>query len=149
MSRIHVEAERVIDAKPETIFDIMADYSDKHQRILPPRTFRNFVVEKGGQGAGTVIRFTVRAGGRERPYHMKVSEMEKGRVLRETDMDSSLVTTFRVVPLLEGKQTRVRIVTEWEGAKGVGGFFERTFAPAAMRRIYNDELERLSALATS
>jgi hypothetical protein len=29
----------------------------------------------------------------------------------------------------------------------VGGFFERIFAPKAMRRIYLDELDRLNAYA--
>jgi len=29
----------------------------------------------------------------------------------------------------------------------MGGFFERVFAPPAMRRIYNDELRRLDRYA--
>ena len=37
--------------------------------------------------------------------------------------------------------------TRWNGAGGVGGFFERIFAPRAMRAIYADELERLDAYA--
>ena len=41
----------------------------------------------------------------------------------------------------------VRISTNWDGATGIGGFFERTFAPRAMHRIYLDELERLNAYA--
>jgi hypothetical protein len=41
----------------------------------------------------------------------------------------------------------VRIHTSWDGASGIGGFFERTFAPKAMRRIYLDELDRLNAYA--
>ncbi len=32
-------------------------------------------------------------------------------------------------------------------AGGVGGFFERTFAPRVMRRMYADELARLDAYA--
>ena len=35
----------------------------------------------------------------------------------------------------------------WEGAGGIGGFFERLFAPRVMRGIYADELERLDAYA--
>jgi hypothetical protein len=41
----------------------------------------------------------------------------------------------------------VRISTTWDGARGIGGFFERTFAPRVMRAIYADELERLDAYA--
>ena len=42
---------------------------------------------------------------------------------------------------------QVRISTTWQGAGGVGGFFERLFAPRVLRRIYADELNRLDAYA--
>jgi hypothetical protein len=41
----------------------------------------------------------------------------------------------------------VEISTRWEGAGGIGGFFERLFAPRVMRGMYADELERLDAYA--
>ena len=41
----------------------------------------------------------------------------------------------------------VRISTTWEGAGGIGGFFEGLFAPRVMRGIYTDELKRLDAYA--
>ena len=47
----------------------------------------------------------------------------------------------------EGDGSRVRISTVWDGAGGIGGFFERLFAPRVMRGIYDDELERLDAHA--
>ncbi len=46
-----------------------------------------------------------------------------------------------------GDRSRVRIETRWEGAKGIGGFFERLFAPPSLRRIYGDELRRLDRYA--
>jgi hypothetical protein len=43
----------------------------------------------------------------------------------------------------------VRVRTTWNGAGGIGGFFERTFAPKGLRRVYDQVLERLDAeLAT-
>ena len=144
MSRIHVEASRVVDASPQDVYALLADYRTRHPQILPDN-FVGYRVEEGGQGAGTIVSFRVRAGGRERSYRMQVSEPEKGRVIQERDTMSSLVTTFTLDPEAGGKQTRVTIATEWEGAGGVGGFFERTFAPGAMRRIYDDELNRLAA----
>ena len=39
--------------------------------------------------------------------------------------------------------------TEWQGGRGVGGFFERTFAPVGLRRIYGEMLDRLATAATS
>ena len=68
-----------------------------------------------------------------------------GQTLVETDTGSSLVTTFRVTAQ-EGK-SQVSITTSWDGARGIGGFFERTFAPRALRRLYLDELDRLNAYA--
>jgi hypothetical protein len=41
----------------------------------------------------------------------------------------------------------VQILTAWDGAPGIGGFFERMFAPRVMRAIYTDELSRLDAYA--
>jgi hypothetical protein len=41
----------------------------------------------------------------------------------------------------------VRISTTWDGAGGIGGLFERTFAPRVLRAIYTDELKRLDAYA--
>jgi hypothetical protein len=76
---------------------------------------------------------------------MQVSEPEPGRVLTESDTNSSLRTTFTVTP--EGDASRVRISTTWDGAGGVGGFFERLFAPRVMSRLYEDELTRLDRYA--
>ena len=76
---------------------------------------------------------------------MKVAEPEPGRVLTESDMSSSAVTTFTVSP--RGGASLVRISTAWDGAGGIGGLFERLFAPRVLRGIYADELKRLDACA--
>jgi hypothetical protein len=76
---------------------------------------------------------------------MTVAEPEPGRVLTESDAGSSLVTTTTVTP--QGGRSLVAISTAWEGAGGIGGFFERLFAPRVMRGIYADELERLDGYA--
>jgi hypothetical protein len=76
---------------------------------------------------------------------MKVAEPEPGRVLTESDTGSSLVTKTTVTP--QGRLSLVQICTSWDGARGIGGFFERLFAPRVMRGIYADELERLDAYA--
>jgi hypothetical protein len=44
----------------------------------------------------------------------------------------------------EGEQTNVTLTSGLEGASGIGGFFERMFAPRALRRVYDEVLERLS-----
>ena len=143
MGTIHVSADKTIAAPAETLYGYLADMS-VHPRFLP-EAFSDFQVESGGVGAGTVTRFKVTAGGRARDYRMEVSEPEPGRVLVESDTSSSLVTRFTVTP--EGDSSRVEISTTWDGAGGVGGFFERMFAPRVIRGIYVDELARLDAFA--
>ncbi len=146
MGTIHVTAEALVDAPAETVYGYLADMREHHPRFLPA-AFSDFQVESGGVGAGTVTRFKVTAGGRTRGYHMRVDEPLPGRVLTESDTESSLVTTYTVAP--EHESSRVRIETSWEGAGGVGGFFERLFAPRAMKGIYAEELAKLAQYAGS
>jgi uncharacterized protein YndB with AHSA1/START domain len=144
MSELSVRAERLIGAPAEHVYGCIADFRAHHPRFLPP-AFSEFRVERGGVGAGTVHTFRLTAGGRARTYRMRVDEPEPGRVLTESDLASSLVTTWTVTP--EGPGCRVRVETRWQGAGGVGGFFERLFAPRVLRRIYVDELDRLDRYA--
>jgi hypothetical protein len=145
MGQITVESEGAIGAPAELTYALIAD--DAHHQKFLPEAFSNFTVLSGGVGAGTVHSFDIAAGGRVRNYVMDVSEPEPGRVLMERDRSSSLVTTFTVTP--DGAACRVRISTTWQGAGGIGGFFERTFAPKVMRKLYADELSRLDTYARS
>jgi uncharacterized protein YndB with AHSA1/START domain len=146
MGKINVSAERTIDAPAPAVYSYIADHREHHPNFLPPQ-FSDFKIESGGVGAGTIVTFKTTAGGRTRAYRMEVQEPEPGRVMVERDTNSSMVTTWTVTP--EGDHSRVHLETEWEGAGGIGGFFERTFAPRVMRGIYNDELGRLNEYARS
>src|SRR5579859_1210303 len=123
MSNITVSTERVIDASPAQIYDVLADYQNKRARMLTPN-FIEYAVEKGGYGAGTVISYVLQAANRQRAYLMQVEEPVKGSVLTERDSHSSLVTTWVLSPISD-QQTRVSVTSEWRGSQGVGGFFER------------------------
>jgi hypothetical protein len=146
MATLEVHAERRVDAPAPTVYGYLADMQNHHPRILPA-AFTDFGVESGGVGAGTVVHYTLNAGGRTRRYRMQVGEPDPGRVLTESDLESSLVTSFTVTP--EPDSCRVEIKTTWQGAAGIGGFFERMFAPKVMQRIYSEELDRLAAYAAS
>jgi hypothetical protein len=140
MAPISVSAERTVGAPAPEVYGYIADMREHHPHFLPP-AFSDFQVESGGVGAGTIMRYNLTAGGRTRQYRTKVAEPEPGRVLTESDTGSTSVTTFTVTP--EGSACRVRISTTWQGAGGVGGVFERLFAPRVLRRLYDDELGRL------
>lgn len=146
MSHIFVRSERVIEARPAEVFQTLADYKMKRPRILPPN-YLDYTLEKGGQGAGTVIRYRLRAAGRERPYEMHVEETVKGQVLTERDKGSSLVTRWNVLPIADGQKSKVSVESDWEGSSGIGGFFERIFAPLGLSQIYKDILIALALMA--
>jgi hypothetical protein len=144
MGEIKVAKEGVVGAPPELVYGLVADMREHHPRFLPP-AFSDLVVEEGGVGAGTVYRFKLKVGGRTREAHMRVDEPEPGRVLTESEIDSSLITTWTFSPDADG--SRVRIATKWDGAGGIGGVFERLFAPRMLARLYADELQRLDRYA--
>ncbi|MGH2478815.1 MAG: SRPBCC family protein [Ktedonobacteraceae bacterium] len=145
MSHIFVRSERVVRARSEKVFDTLADYIHRHPRILPSN-FLDYHVEQGGRGHGTVINYRLRAAGREREYTMRVEETVKGQVLTERDSSSSLVTRWSVLPVDQGRCSKVSVESDWEGSSGVGGFFERTFAPLGLHKIYDEILGALAQL---
>jgi hypothetical protein len=137
MGKVQVSAEGLVHAPAEVVYGYLADMREHHPKILPP-AFSGFEVESGGIGAGTIIRYALTAGGRTRQFRSEV-------VLTESDTNSSAVTTFTVTPA--GENCTVRIASEWNGASGIGGFFERTFAPRVLRGIFADQLTRMDAYA--
>jgi Polyketide cyclase / dehydrase and lipid transport len=144
VSELRAVAERAIGSPADHVYRLIADFDRHHRRFLPP-AFTGFRVEEGGVGAGTVHSFRMTLGGRVRNFRMRVEEPDPGRVLTESDQGSAMVTTWIVAP--EGPGCRVRVETRWQGAGGVGGLFERLFAPRVLRRLYADELERLDRYA--
>jgi uncharacterized protein YndB with AHSA1/START domain len=143
MPRIQATASAVIDAPPQTVYAILADYRHGHPQILPKAYFSALVVEQGGTGAGTRIRFDIRLLGTTRSVRAAITEPEPGRVLAETDLDTGAVTTFTVVPAPGGGGTDVTITTAWT-ASGVRGWVEGRIAPPMLRRIYTEELQNLA-----
>lgn len=134
-----------MNAPADKVYEYLRDMREHHPHFLPP-AFSDFQVESGGVGAGTVTRFKISAGGRTREFRMKVAEPEPGRVLTESDENSTMVTRFTVSPR-GAHASSVTISSTWQGASGIGGFFERMFAPRATQALYADELHRLDAYA--
>src|SRR5262249_18853568 len=125
MPRHRVSAEAVVDTPPGLAYAVIADYRDGHLRIIPRPPFVSLEVEQGGTGAGTVIRFQMRVFGRVRTFRAAITELEPGRLLVETDLDSGTVTTFAVVPVEDGRKSRVTITTDIETRGGLLGRLER------------------------
>ena len=144
MTTAQASASATIAAQPAAVYAVLADYRNHHPRILPPQYFRDFVVEEGGQGAGTVFRTAVHLFGSKSANHMIVSEPQPGRVLMETDLETGLVTTFTVTPLANGQQSTVAIQTVWPRKTGLAGQLEAWLTGQVMRMIYRKELGLLA-----
>jgi hypothetical protein len=135
-------AERQIDAPPELIYHLLADYRVHHrpEGFLPP-AFSDQEILGGGVGAGTELRYTLTVGGRPRVVTSRIIEPDPGRTLVE--IAPGIETTFTVDPTAGG--TRVRFDTVLREG-GLQGIFTRLFAGRLLGPIYEDELDRLAAL---
>ena len=143
MSEVVATAERVVRAPAERTLAALADYEGTRRRILPEQ-FSDYRVEAGGRGAGTRVAWRFAATSKRVRDQVMVVTEPVANSLVESDANSSMVTTWTVHPADAGLTT-VRVRTTWKGAGGVGGFFERTFAPKGLRRVYDQLLERLDA----
>jgi hypothetical protein len=144
VNKIHVEISEVIEARPDKIYAILADYRVSHPAILPKPYFTELVVEEGGQGAGTIVRVGMEVMGKAFAYRQVVSEPEPGRVLKEADDAAGVTTTFTIDPLNGSGRSRVTIATDAAISSGLTGWLERIFNPPVMRRIYKQELRNLA-----
>ncbi|MFG2648640.1 SRPBCC family protein [Streptomyces sp. NPDC048436] len=143
MAQVEATTERIIAARPEDVFDALADYEGTRPKILSEH-FSEFEVREGGDGDGTLVHWKLQATSKRiRDCLLEVSEPTDGELV-EKDRNSSMVTTWTVTPAGEGK-SRVVVSTVWNGAGGIGGFFEKTFAPKGLGRIYDEVLGKLAA----
>ncbi|WP_058042498.1 SRPBCC family protein [Streptomyces roseifaciens] len=143
MGQVEATTERIIAADPEEVFDALADYTGTRAKLLPEH-FSEYEVREGGDGEGTLVHWKLQATSkRVRDCLLEVAEPTTGQLV-EKDRNSSMVTTWTVTPAGEGR-ARVVVSTVWNGAGGIGGFFERTFAPKGLGRIYDAVLDKLAA----
>jgi hypothetical protein len=144
MAQVIVTAEREVAGSQQQVRAALADYAQTRPKILTDK-FSEYQVREGGVGAGTKVAWKFAATSkRVRDQLVEVSEPADGSIV-EKDANSTLVTTWRVADTGEGR-ARVSVITTWDGAGGIGGFFERTFAPKGLRRVYDEMIGNLDAL---
>lgn len=149
MKYYFVEETAVINASASHVYNIIADYQEGHQAILPRDYFDEMIVTKGGQGTGTEITVHMSVMGVKVTYQMLVTEPEPGHIIAEEDAEAGVRTTFTVDPLEDGTQCRVTIHTKVRVKSGLAGFIEKLMNPPVMRRIYREELANLEKVAQS
>jgi uncharacterized protein YndB with AHSA1/START domain len=142
MAQVTARTERTIDAPAERVHAALVDYETVRPTILTEH-YRDYRVESGGQGAGTRAHWLLQATQkRVRDQLVEVSVPGPDRVV-ERDANSSMVTTWTVTPAGEARSV-VTVESAWNGAGGIGGFFERTFAPKGLQRIHDGVLAKLA-----
>ncbi|MFW0786495.1 SRPBCC family protein [Gordonia sp. CPCC 206044] len=136
-----VSATQSIDiaAAPDAVVAALADYAEVRPAILPSN-YRDYQLISGGNGAGTVVHWILQAT-EKRQRDVKATVSVDGDTITETDENSSMVTTYSVVK--SGAGSTVTTNTTWTGAGGIGGFFEKTFAPKGLNRIQAELLGNL------
>ncbi len=149
MSQYQAQASEIIEASPERVFAVIADYHKGHPAILQARYFTDMTVTQGGQGEGTVATVYMNVFGARAVYQMQVTEPQPGRVLVEEDKSAGVITTFTVEPIGGGGQARVTISTEAKTSPGLKGIVEKLLNPAIMRKIYHEELQQLAEIVQS
>lgn len=145
MGQVTAVAEATVPATPARVLEVLADYREARPAILTPH-YTEYEVLEGGVGAGTVAQWHLHAT-EKRVRHVVADIVVTSDSVVETDRNSSMVTTWTVSPELQ--DTKVVVTTTWNGAGGIGGFFERTFAPKGLQRIYDEVLQNLAAYVAS
>ena len=141
MAQVTARTERTIDAPAERVRTALADYEKVRPAILTDH-YRDYRVEAGGHGDGSRVHWKLQATKkRVRDQLVEVSQPSADQIV-ERDTNSSMVTTWTVTPAGADRSV-VAVESTWTGAGGIGGFFERTFAPGGLKRIHDGVLSNL------
>ncbi|KZS84336.1 polyketide cyclase [Mycobacterium persicum] len=139
MAQVSAASTILINAEPAAAFDAVADYRHVRPKILSPQ-YSEYQVLEGGQGQGTVAKWRLQAT-KSRVRNVQVNVDVAGHTVIEKDANSSMITNWTVAPA--GPGCSVTVKTSWNGAGGVKGFFEKTFAPLGLKRIQGEVLANL------
>ncbi len=139
MGQVSAASTILIDAEPATVLDAIADYQGVRPKILSSQ-YSDYQVLQGGHGQGTVAKWKLQAT-KSRVREVQAAVDVAGHTVIEKDANSSMVTNWTVAPA--GTGSTVTLKTSWQGAGGIGGFFEKTFAPLGLRRIQDEVLANL------
>lgn len=139
MGQVSAVSNVLINAEPAAVFAAIADYQTVRPKILSAN-YSGYQVLEGGQGAGTVATWKLQAT-KSRVREVKATVDVAGHTVIEKDANSSMVINWTVAPA--GTGSSVQLKTTWNGAGGIGGFFEKTFAPLGLRKIQDEVLANL------
>ena len=141
MGQVSAASTILVDAEPAATLAAVADYQNVRPKILSPH-YSDYQVVRGGQGPGTIAKWKLQAT-KSRVRDVEVNVDVAGHTVIEKDANSSMVTNWTVAPA--GPGSSVTVKTSWNGAGGIGGFFEKTFAPLGLKKIQAEVLANLKS----
>jgi hypothetical protein len=139
MGHVSAASTILINAEPAAVLSAVGDYQEVRPKILSPH-YHDYQVLEGGQGQGTVASWKLQAT-KSRVRDVRANVDVAGHAVIEKDANSSMVTNWTVAPA--GPGSSVTVTTTWNGAGGVKGFFEKTFAPLGLKKIQSEVLGNL------
>ncbi|TCK01046.1 SRPBCC family protein [Nocardia alba] len=140
MGQVSASSSIVVAADPQRTLAAISDYETVRPRILSSH-YRDYKVVEGGNGAGTVVEWTLQAT-EKRTRNVRATVTVADSVLTERDANSTMVNTWTVTP--DGTGSKVTVETTWKGAGGISGIFEGIFAPLGLKKIQAEVLGNLS-----
>ncbi|GAA4802930.1 SRPBCC family protein [Nocardioides caeni] len=141
MAQVTATVDATIPAPHAEVLAALADYAVVRPEIQPAN-YSAYEVLENGVGDGTVVTWRLQAT-KKRVRHVIADVTVAADTVVETDRNSTMVTTFAVAS--DGPGSKVTVTTTWDGAGGIGGFFEKTFAPLGLGRIHAELLANLAS----
>ena len=138
MAQVTATTQRTIEAPAEKVTAALADYETVRPQILT-ENYGDYRVEPDKR-----VHWTLQATKKRVRDQLVTVEVDRDRIV-ERDANSSMVTTWTVASEGTDRST-VTVETTWNGASGIGGFFEKTFAPRGLARIHDGVLSNLDAV---
>lgn len=136
MAQVTATTQRTIEA-PAEVTAALADYETVRPQILT-ENYGDYRVEPDKR-----VHWTLQATKKRVRDQLVTVEVDRDHIV-ERDANSSMVTTWTVASEGTNRST-VSVETTWNGAGGIGGFFEKTFAPKGLARIHDGVLANLDA----
>jgi hypothetical protein len=138
MGQVSASSAVLIDAEPETVLAAVADYQAR-VRQDPPRTAATTGCSRraGCRHRGDVEAACHQIAGARRQDERRRGRAHSYRQGRQLDDGDQLDRRGA------GAGSSVTVKTSRRGAGGIGGFFEKTFAPLGLRKTQGEVLENL------
>lgn len=143
MPNIRVDTYRPIPHDSDAVYRCLADFACGQPRLLP-EAIRNYEVQAGGIGEGTIVSCAMTIRERERRFLFRIAEPIRKRTITAYDHDSHLTLTWFL--RAEGPATEVEIEAYWAEPDSTFAFLKVWWAYIVVRRLLNAMLGRLPAV---